>query len=215
MISQALIYKVQDYQESSKLLFVYTPYGKYTLVAKGVKNYKNNFFHLADYLNLIEIDLNINKSIQTLKRGKLLNSYDSLKNNYKNFKIASKILNIVDKLIVNINNEDKVFLLLLKLLDYNNISLAYLSFLVKITYALGYRLSFTKEDIKGFNLQLGRTISKNEDINIDLNVLETLYLKLIYFSKEEPIIEDEYIYLIFDFIKRYYLHHLDYNIEKI
>lgn len=215
MISQALIYKVQDYKESSKLLFVYTAYGKYTLVAKGVKNYKNNFFHLADYMNLIEVDLDVNKSMQTLKSGKLLKNYEKLKNNYDNFKIASKILNIVDKLIVNINNEDKVFLLILKLLEYNNISLAYLCFLVKLTYALGYRLSFSKEDVKGFNLKIGKTVKKDEDISIDLNVVEALYLKLIYFSKEEPEIEDEYIYVLFDFIKRYYLYHLDYNIEKI
>ena len=157
MNSEALIYKVQDYKETSKLLFVFTPYGKYTLVARGAKNYKNNFFHLADYLNLIEVELDITKSMQTLKNAKLINSYENLKNDYKDFKIISKVLSVIDKLIVNIEYEDKIFKLILNLLLYYNKWIAYLSLLVKLTYALGYRLTFRNDDIQGFNLKLGRT----------------------------------------------------------
>lgn len=215
MINKALVYKVQDYQESSKLLFIYTEYGKYTLVVKGAKNYKNSFFHLADYLNLIEVELDLSKSMQTLKKGKLLNDYENLKNNYDSFKIVSKILNIIDKLLVNIDNEDKIFNLVLKLLEYKNLSLGYVSFLVKLTYALGYRLTFKQEQIKGFSLALGRTINKDEDLSIDLNVVETAYLKLVYYAKEEPEIEDKYINRLFGFIKEYYIYHLDYNLDRM
>lgn len=215
MNSEALIYKVQDYRESSKLLFVYTPYGKYTLVARGAKNYKNNFFHLADYLNLIEVELDLSKSMQTLKKGKLINSYENLKNDYNSSKITSKILRTIDKLIFNVEHEDKIFNLILNLLMYNNKRLAYLSLLVKLTYALGYRLTFKDDDIRGFNLKLGRTISEGEDLRFDLNREETLFLKLIYYSKEEPDIPEVYINKLYDFIQEYYLYHLDYQIEKI
>lgn len=215
MNSEALIYKVQDYRESSKLLFVYTPYGKYTLVARGAKNYKNNFFHLADYLNLIEVELDLSKSMQTLKKGKLINSYENLKNDYNSSKITSKILRTIDKLIFNVEHEDKIFNLILNLLLYDNKRLAYLSLLVKLTYALGYRLTFKDDDIRGFNLKLGRTISEGEDLRFDLNREETLFLKLIYYSKEEPDIPEVYINKLYDFIQEYYLYHLDYQIEKI
>ena len=113
------------------MLFVYTPYGKYTLVARGAKNYKNNFFHLADYLNLIEVELDLSKSMQTLKKGKLINSYENLKNDYNSSKITSKILRTIDKLIFNVEHEDKIFNLILNLLLYDNKRLAYLSILVK------------------------------------------------------------------------------------
>lgn len=215
MNSEALIYKVQDYRETSKLLFVFTPYGKYTLVARGAKNYKNNFFHLADYLNLIEVELDITKSMQTLKNAKLIKSYENIKNNYHDFKIISKVLGVIDRLIVNIEYEDKIFKLILSLLLYYNKWIAYLSLLVKLTYALGYRLTFRNDDIKGFNLKLGRTVSKNEDLRCDLNLEETLFLKLIYYSKEEPNIPKIYGDKLYNFIKDYYLYHLDYQIEKI
>lgn len=215
MNSEALIYKVQEYRESSKLLFVYTPHGKYTLVARGAKNYKNNFFHLADYLNLIEVELDITKSMQTLKKGKLINSYENIKNDYNDFKIISKVLSVIDRLIVNIEHEDKIFKLILTLLLYYNKWIAYLSLLIKLTYALGYRLTFRNDEIKGFNLKLGRTISKKEDLRCDLNLEETLFLKLIYYSKEEPDIPEVYINKLYNFIQEYYLYHLDYRIEKI
>lgn len=215
MNSEALIYKVQEYRESSKLLFVYTPHGKYTLVARGAKNYKNNFFHLADYLNLIEVDLDLTKSMQTLKKGKLINSYENIKNDYNDFKIISKVLSVIDRLIVNIEHEDKIFKLILTLLLYYNKWIAYLSLLIKLTYALGYRLTFRNDEIKGFNLKLGRTISKKEDLRCDLNLEETLFLKLIYYSKEEPDIPEVYINKLYNFIQEYYLYHLDYRIEKI
>lgn len=215
MTSLALIYKTQDYKESSKLLFIYTPTGKYTLVARGAKNYKNNFFHLADYLNLIEVELTFTKSIQNLKRGKLINSYEDLKKDYKSIKIVSKILYAIDHLLIDVSHQDKIFKLILKLLAYENLELAYLSLLVKITYSLGYRLTFNDSNIKGFSLQFGKTVKNDEDIFCDLDLTSTLYLKLIYFSKEEPIIDNKYIYLLFDFIKKYYLHHLDYKIKEI
>lgn len=213
MTSQALIYKVQDYKESSKLLFVYTPHGKYTLVARGAKNYKNSFFHLADYLNLIEVDLNLNRSMQTLKKAKLINSYEEIKKDYKSFKTVSKMLNVIDKLIYNVDYQDKIFNLILNLLNYDNLQLAYISFLVKLTYSLGYRLTFKEEKIKGFNLKLGRAVGVNENSHVDLDLTLTLYLKLIYYSKEEPEIEDEYMFKIKKFIKRYYLYHLDYKLK--
>lgn len=215
MTSLALIYKVQDYGESSKLLFVYTPTGKYTLVARGAKNYKNNFFHLADYLNLIEIDLNLTKSMQNLKKGKLIISYENLKKDYKSIKIVSKILNVIDYLLIDVSYQDKIFNLILKLLEYKNLELAYLSLLVKLTYPLGYRLTFNDTEIKGFSLKFGRTIKSDENISLDLDLTLTLYLKVIYFSREEPAIDNKYIYGLFNFIKQYYLYHLDYKIKEI
>ena len=215
MNSQALIYKVQDYGESSKLLYIYTPLGKYTLVAKGVKNYKNNFFHLADNLNLISVELNPDKPMQTLKKGKLVNSYENLKKDYQTFIIVSKLLNVIDKLFINLEHQDRLFNLVVNLLEYEDLELAYLSLLVKLTYSLGYRLTFHNEGVKGFNLMLGRTVKEEESLSLDLDLTLTTYLKLIYYGKEEINIKKEILYKLFEFIKAYYKYHLDYEIKGI
>lgn len=215
MNSKALIYKVQDYKESSKLLFVYTPHGKYTLVANGVKNYKNANFHLADYFNLIELELNPNRSMQALKKATLIDDYSNVKKDYNDFKISSLILKSIDRLIYNVEHEDKLFNLFVNLLNYKNKKLSYVTMLIKLTYSLGYRLSFTNKEFKGFSLKLGRTIKKDENIVIDLNYEETLYLKILYYTKEEIEIDDDIVNKLFNFIKRYYKYHIDYQIDEI
>lgn len=215
MDSRALIYKVQDYKESSKLLFVYTPNGKFTLVANGAKNYKNQFFHLADYLNLIEVELNVNKSMQTLKKAKLIDDFSLIKKSYNDFKLTSLILKSIDKLIYNVEYEDKLFDLFINLINYQNKKLAYITLMIKLTYSLGYRLSFSNETFAGFNLKLGRTVKKDEGASIDLNYEETLYLKILYYTKEEIEIDDDVLNKLFSFIKKYYKYHIDYQIDEI
>lgn len=215
MISQALIYKTQDYKESSKLLFVYTPYGKYTLVANGAKNYKNQHFHLADYFNLIEVELDPNKSMQTLKKAKLVDDFSEIKKDYNDFKIVSLILKSIDKLIYNVEHEDKLFNLFINLLNYKNKRLSYVTLLIKLTYSLGYRLSFSNDKFKGFSMHYGRTVKEEENIVTDLNYEETLYLKILYFTKEEIEIDNDVISKLYQFIKRYYKHHIDYQIDEI
>ncbi len=160
MITKALIYKVQDYRESSKLLFVLTPQGKYTLVGKGVKNYKNPYHHLADYLNLIELDLTADKSIQTLKGAKLIASFDEIKANYEDLKTISYLTKVIDDVIVNDDILTRFFDLIIKLLEFENKKIAYLTFLIKLTYALGLRMSFNKPNIVGFNIKTGQVVNK-------------------------------------------------------
>ncbi len=210
MITKAFIYKQQDYKETSKLLFVYTPYGKFSLVAKGVKNYKNPYFYLSDYFNLIEVDINTGKSIQTLKGATLLNNYETLKKDYQAFKYASYITHLIDDLIVDVDINERLFELILLLLDYKSLSTAYLTFLIKITYVLGIDLTF-KEDYQSFSLKDGTTLTENGDLNKVL----TTYLKLLYYTKEEVTLEENIFEQLFKFIKRYYLYHLDYKIKDL
>lgn len=209
MITKAIVYRQQDYQETSKILYVYTPYGKFSLVARGVKNYKNQYFHLADVFNLIEIKLNPNKSMQTLQEAKLLNDYQSLKKDYKALKYSSYMLKLINDLVTDLDINDRLFNLLLELLNYEDLEIAYLTFLIKLTFAIGISLSFTNEG-DGFSLKEGKTVSSS---NSNLTKVQTIYLKLLYFTKEEVTLEKQIISDLFKFIKNYYIYHLDYKIQ--
>lgn len=209
MITKAIIYRQQDYKESSKILYVYTPYGKYSLVARGVKNFKNTYFHLADVYNLIEIKLKIDQSMQTLSQAKLLNDYQQLKKDYNSLKNMSFMLKLINDLVTDdIKINERLFNLLLELFNYSDLNLAYLTLLIKLTYVLGIELSFTNGE--GFSLKDGKTVELNKG---DLKKVETLYLKLIYYTKEEIEIDPKTKEQLFKFIKQYYLYHLDYKIQ--
>ncbi len=211
-MSSAFIYKVQDYGESSKLLFTYTPYGKITLIAKGAKNYKNLNYSLTEYFSLIEVDLKENKTMQTLAKASLLKDYPLYKV-LDNIKYLKSYISALNYLITDDLPHERLFKLLVTLLDFKNIRLGLVTFYIKLTYALGYQLTFYKHDYQGFNLTLGKTISTKENLKIDLNKRETDFLKEIYFLTEEVEIEEEILLELEQFIKKYYKYHIDYNIE--
>lgn len=215
MISKGLIYKTQDYQESSKLLYVYTPLGKYTLVSKGAKNYKNPNHYLSDYLTLISFELNPDKTMQTLKQAALIDDYYTLKKDYLKVQNASVILNSIPFLLTDDLPHERLFNLIIQLLSFKDLNFAALTYMIKLTYALGYELSFKKENAIGFNLSTGQTVIKDESLKPDLNVNETVHLMKLYYLTQEIEIDQEIKNTLIKFIKAYYEYHMDYDIKGL
>ncbi len=211
-MSSAFIYKVQDYKESSKLLFTYSAFGKITLIAKGAKNYKNAYHSITDYFTLIDCELVNNKQMQTLKGASLLNDYANYKT-LANSSLVKGYINAINYLITDDLPHERLFTMFLLLLDFSNIKLAIITFYIKLTYALGYELTFYKNDYLGFNLKLGKSVSIFDKISIDLNKEETDLLKELYFLKEEKEVDSKLLGKLEQFIKEYYKYHMDYKIE--
>ncbi len=206
METKGLIYKVQDYKETSKMLFTYTPYGKYTLVAKGAKNYKSAYTSY-DYLTLISLDLNETKSIQTLRNSQIINYFNEIKGNYDNIMYAASILKAIELLTVDLPHE-RLFNLIIWLLSFKDLELAAITLYIKLTYALGYELSFNKE-YEGFDLTLGITTNYVKSLNKE----ETTALRTLYYLKEEIILDKHLKKTLKQFIKKYYIYHIDYEIK--
>lgn len=215
MTSKGLIYKTQDYQESSKLLYVYTPYGKYTLVSKGSKNYKNPNHYLSDYLTLIEFELNPDKPMQTLKQAKLTNDFQAIKKDYLKVKDASIILNSIGHLLTDDLPHERLFNLIIHMLSFNDLHFAALTYMIKLTYGLGYELSFKKENAIGFNLATGQTVTEDEELKPDLGIQETAQLMKLYYLTEEIEIDSNIKNILIKFIKAYYEYHMDYDIKGL
>lgn len=214
MTLNGLIYKVQDYQESSKLLYVYTKEGKFTLVSKGSKKYQNPNHHLSDYLMMISSDIKLDKPIQTLKKASLISDYPHLKESYETLKKTAIILKAIDLLITPDLPHERLFNLIEGLLERDDAHLSSLTFMIKLTYALGYELTFTTEKPIGFSLNLGRTVSMEEGHLKTLDLLETSYLQKLYYLKHEDIeVPKEILHKLTAFIKTYYMHHMDYKIS--
>ncbi len=206
METKGLIYKLQDYQETSKLLFVYTSYGKYTLVAKGAKNYKSAYMSY-DYLTLILFNLNEAKSIQTLKESQIEDYFSEIKSDYRKVMHASLILKAIELFTDDLPHE-RLFNLIIWLLSFKDLELAAITLYIKLTYALGYELSFDKE-YEGFDLTLGRTVNHVKSLNKE----ETTVLKTLYYLKEEILLDEVLKKTLKQFIKKYYIYHIDYEIK--
>ena len=216
---EGLIYKVQPYQESSRLLFVYTPKGKVTLMARGAQKLKEKSRVISQYLTHISFKEQPYKTFYTLSEPKLLNEYATLKNEYHKTKKAALILEIIDKLVVDQVDYQSIFDDMIKALNETDIYVSSLSFALKILKPLGVGLDLSADGrtIKGISVEKGGLVYQDEDEGYDLNTKDALSLLKLYYLpyEEQGIYELETLMRIGEFIKKYYQFHLYITLKHI
>lgn len=215
---EGVIYKVLDYKESSKLLFVYTKEGKITLNARGSKRINSEYRIIAQYLNKISFESN-GKEFQNLIKGKLINDFSEIKKDFNLTKRVNLIFEIISKTIIDNKYHNTIYNLINECLNSNNILISVLSFSLKMLYYLGYGMDLISDgkEVIGFNINLGRVVYKNENYKLDLNLEETVLLLKLTYNKinDLPNIEEEKIKVISDFIYYYYIDKLELNLKSL
>lgn len=213
-----LIYKTQPYQETNRMLFVYTKKGKKTLIARGSQRLSSELRLISQYLNLIEFYDN-GKKMQSLTDAKLLDDYQKIKKDFFKTKLVAAMLEAIDKVRDEEIDHELVLEELIKSINSNNLNAATLSFLIKLISQAGYAPNFEADGsvVRGFNLELGIIVYEKDAISIDLNVQETIilmkFLNLDVNDLEE--IDQNHFESISQFIKKYYEYHLRVSLKNI
>ena len=212
-LTKGLIYKTQDYKESSKLLYVYSPQGKVTLVANGVKSYKHEYRVLAQYLTEIEFSYH-ERDMFALAQARYIDGFDELKTDYLRLSKQSIILEIIDHLITSDIDHDKVYALAIEALKHQ---VGYLIFTLKLLFALGYRLNFVGDNPTGFSIKNASVTTTHDGDYVDVDLETTVILAALYFYKSGDMLEIELnqIKNIEHFIKTFYRYHMDYDIKGL
>ncbi|NLL69248.1 MAG: DNA repair protein RecO [Acholeplasmataceae bacterium] len=213
-----LIYKTQPYQETNRMLFVYTKKGKKTLIARGSQRLSSELRLISQYLNLIEFYDN-GKKMQSLTDAKLLDDYQKIKKDFFKTKLVAAMLEAIDKVRDEEIDHELVLEELIKSINSNNLNAATLSFLIKLISQAGYAPNFEADGrvVRGFNLELGIIVYEKDVISIDLNVQETIILmKLLNLDVNDlEEIDQNYFESISQFIKKYYEYHLRVSLKNI
>ena len=146
---KGIVLASKDYKENDKLLWLLTPIGKLTVLAKGVKKPKAKLkpasmpFCFGEYLLT-----NKGGEIYTLTSCEVIDSFFDITSDYDSFLIGCKMLDIAGK-IVNEENGLDIMLLLLKLLnlvayvDLNDY-VVFVKYLTEILSNIGFRLNLDK-----------------------------------------------------------------------
>lgn len=213
-----LIYKTQPYQETNRMLFVYTKKGKKTLIARGSQRLSSELRLISQYLNLIEFYDN-GKKMQSLTDAKLLDDYQKIKKDFFKTKLVAAMLEAIDKVRDEEIDHELVLEELIKSINSNNLNAATLSFLIKLISQAGYAPNFEADGsvVRGFNLELGIIVYEKDVISIDLNVQETIILmKLLNLDVNDlEEIDQNHFESISQFIKKYYEYHLRVSLKNI
>ncbi|MGE4320790.1 MAG: DNA repair protein RecO [Acholeplasmataceae bacterium] len=217
---EGIIYKIQPYQESSRLLFVYTPIGKLTLLAKGAQKLNQKTRVISQFLTRLSFDMPATqKTFITLKNPVVIEDYQEIKNDYKMTQYAALILEIVDKFMIDIESHQMIYDEVVKALSFNDIKRSSLSFALKILKPLGYALNLSADGsvVKGVSIQKGGLVYENEAYSADLDTKDAIsLLKLSYLPyNEHSDVLDDSIQRIEYFIKRYYEYHLHTTLKNL
>ena len=213
---EGIVYKVQSYLESSKLLFTYTPKGKITLIAKGAQKLNSNDRILGQYLNHISFEEMPGKEMYTLKSAKLIHDFAHIKNDFEDTKKCASMLEIIDKAIKADENHELIFTMLTRGLSSKNLEYSQLSFALKVLDIIGYGINLEADGrkIKGLSLSEARLIYLNEDLSYDLSLEQTIHLlklqKMPFEDLESLNLETKSIHT---FIKKYYEYHLNIQLK--
>jgi DNA repair protein RecO (recombination protein O) len=215
---EGLIYKVQPYLESARLLFVYTPVGKKTLLAQGSQKVNSAQRILAQYLTHIEFK-DQNKSFLTLAEAKIKHDFATLKTDYSKTKSAAVILEIVDQLMIDNVNHEKIFQEMMGALMAERIHESSLSFGIKVLKTLGYPLDLSPDGrvIQGISITKGGITYEDEPYLSDLDIkdgIELLKLSVMPYQELMPISPD-ILNRLKTFILKYYQYHLQTTLKNL
>jgi|SRR5690554_4357210 len=211
---EGIVYKQTSYLENDRLIFVYTPLGRITLVAKGSQKMTSQIRNVAQYLNLIDFKAVSNKTMYALMEGKTLNDFMSIKTDYQQTIQASILFDLLS--FVADNDEHPIIYDLLKnaLIYFSKESI--LSFGFKLIKYLGYQISLKPDGrrVKGVNIKTASIVYENDPYVADINVVQTTALvHLMYesYDKIKSIDQDNYDALK-QFMYAYYEYHTDHKL---
>lgn len=211
---EGIVYKQQSYLENDRLIFVYTPIGRMTLVAKGSQKMTSNIRNVAQYLNLILFKEVPGKTMYTLVEGITLNDFISIKNDYEKTTQASILFDLLAFVADNDQHEQIYGLLKDALIHFSKESV--LAFGFKLLKYLGYQISLKPDGkkVKGVNIKTASIVYEKEPYVADINVTETTSLvRLIYqdYDKIETLDLKQYNQLK-HFMYAYYEYHTDHKL---
>ncbi len=216
---EGIIYKIQPYQETSRLLFTYTPKGKITLLAKGAQKLTQKTRVIAQFLTRVSFDETPNETFMIFKNPKLIDDYEEIKNDYTLTKYAALGLEIVDKFMTEVENHQTAYDQLVDALNQDDIKKAILSFSLKMVKQLGYAIDLQADGrvVRGVSVEKGGIVYENEPYMADLDTKDAIaLLKLSYLPyNEHSDVSDESIQRIESFIKRYYEYHLHTTLKNL
>lgn len=216
---EGIIYKIQPYQETSRLLFVYTPKGKLTLLAKGAQKLTQKTRVIGQFLTRISFDEIPNKTFLILKNPVVLDDYEWVKKNYNMTKYAALGLEIIDRFMTEQEEHQNAYDEIVSVFKQENIKKAVLSFSLKMLKLLGYGIDLSADGriVKGISIAKGGLTYENEQYIVDLDTKDAISLLKLYYLpyNEHSDVSDESIQRIESFIKRYYEYHLHTTLKNL
>lgn len=113
--TEAIVLKTADLGEADRLLTIHTKeFGKIQVIARGVKKLESKLRYHLEPLSYIFLILINGKNLKIVKDAALKDQFLSTRKDLEKIKIAYKIVDLVDELIVGEEKDEDIWNLILK-----------------------------------------------------------------------------------------------------
>ena len=216
------VMKTIDYDESSKIVYLFTEYGVISVLAKGAKKYKNKKLPFLELYNQVEC-ISTDTGLSVLKDYSIIDNYEEIKNDLKKTLWLSYMFEIISKLPKDIPYK-RTYEFIAKLLEKaktEDVELCALMLQTKFLPLFGFKPEFKRcvicqrEDIVSFSIKLGGMVCKNHRSEGEYDFFDVS--KLYYFNVDDDFnsLSDINKALVFENINAYYKYYVEINIKSI
>ena len=142
---EAIVCKVLDYKDSSKILYLYTEQGNKSIIARGVKKLNSINRYLSQVPNIISYEAS-KGTFPSLQEGHLMQEFGDIQLDIEKFTFVSHILELVINTIDEQSNHSKMYDFLKRLLyridKESDPEILSFIFELKLLSFLGYGIRF-------------------------------------------------------------------------
>ena len=144
--TEAIIFKHQDYKESSRLLIAYSEKGKLSFLAQGANKFESPLRSATETLNQVTIT-HTGKDLQIIKEIEVIKDYSILKADMIRYTHALHLIELVLFVVQGVTDDQKLYPFLVKILnriETDPLFQAYvLMFESKLLYLIGLQPRFS------------------------------------------------------------------------
>lgn len=227
--TEGIVLKEMRYRDTSKILSIYTKqYGKVSVMARGAYKPRSRIIANTQPFSYNDFQLYRGKSFYYLNQGDLIDSFYSIREKIERVSYGQYMLELIDKSIPEEQENEKIFLLLLKGLQVlSTLNDGFLKFIIayelKFISFLGYRPFLNKCVLCGsadfihlrYSIEEGGIVCHNCSIPFGINISREIYcaMKDLLFTPleelEEIKISKDTLYCLHDIIVDYILYNID------
>ena len=210
-----------EYKEKSKIVELYTPYGKENVLARGASKVTSGLLGFTTTLNYVNFEKS-KASFPVMIEYSLIKSYYFVLDSIKKANVVSIMIHIIKSLDDNMPHH-RIFPFVincLDLLEKEDPNYVLSVFLIKMLSIFGVQRAFKscincgKEEFVSFSIEAGGILCSNCSIHNENLYKLAEWMKYIYYDKTYICNKDIDYKFLLDFVYDYYYRHVHLKINR-
>ena len=209
--TEAFVLKSMKYGETSKIVTLFTKdFGKLNAIVKGARNYKSKLCGTLESMNYIRavIYMKESRELQMISSAEYINSFTNIQSNFEKLQASFKIIDILNRSIINSDINKNLFDILLRTISKlnnseKNLRLYILNFQIELSKILGI-----SPDFNDFNSN-NETFFRINEFYVNTSLFNSLMLieKCAFEELEKLEVDNEITCNLINTYERYLMKH--------